>query len=168
MPDDSARPTRAQAPVTVHDHCQPPLATATSATAGGPANWPTAESCCIQPTVVERVAGSGARRTESANSVPGIRPPRPENATTAASRATGPTPSIGQNASTEPRPIAAKPARSRRGGATPRCSSRPAAMLPAPLAIAASAVSAPTVVAAPPASASIEGRKPITAIHCPE
>ena len=42
---------------------------ATQATSGGPANWPSADHCCIQPTVVDSVCSLGARRTASANSV---------------------------------------------------------------------------------------------------
>ena len=73
-----------QAPVTAQVHCQPPTAPATQATSGGPANWPAADHCCIQPTVVEIVSSPGASRTASEKSVPGIMPPTMENNSTPA------------------------------------------------------------------------------------
>ena len=71
----SPRPQAAQLPVTSQLHCQPPARVATQATSGGPANWPSADHCCIQPTVVETVCSPGASRTASENSVPGTTPP---------------------------------------------------------------------------------------------
>jgi hypothetical protein len=70
-------------PVTIHVHCQPPDTPATHATTGGPTNWPRAENCSIQPTVVDTIRGPGANRTASANSAPGTRPPTAESISTA-------------------------------------------------------------------------------------
>ena len=53
MIDASTMPSSDAVPVTVHVSCHPPTFDATQATSGGPANWPIAENCCIQPTVVE-------------------------------------------------------------------------------------------------------------------
>ena len=64
--------------------CQPPAWLATQATSGGPPNWPSADHCCIQPTVLPSMASPGASRTASENRVPGMRPPTIENSSTAA------------------------------------------------------------------------------------
>ena len=72
-------PAAQQAPVTIHVNCQPPAWLATQATSGGPLTWPTADHCCIQPTVVEMLRSPGASVGASANSVPGISPPTHEN-----------------------------------------------------------------------------------------
>ena len=66
-----------------HVQCQPPAALATAATSGGPANWPSADHCWTQPTVVANVPSLGASCTANANNVAGIRPPTPENSSTA-------------------------------------------------------------------------------------
>jgi hypothetical protein len=86
FPIEPARtsPARAHAPVTAPLHCHPPARDATHATSGGPVNWPIADHCCIQPTVVETVASPGASRTASENNVPGIKPPMHEKASTPA------------------------------------------------------------------------------------
>src|SRR5580765_2186976 len=76
-------PATEQAPVAAQVHCQPPVALATAATSGGPANWPSADHCCTQPTVVDKVRSLGASRTASANKVAGISPPTLENSSTA-------------------------------------------------------------------------------------
>ena len=72
------RPASPNAAVTHQITCQPPARAAAHAARGGPANWPNADHCCIQPTVVETVPSSGATRTASENSVPGISPPTME------------------------------------------------------------------------------------------
>ena len=51
----AGRPASEAAPVAAPVQCQPPARAASQATMGGPANWPSAEHCCIQPTVVETV-----------------------------------------------------------------------------------------------------------------
>ena len=134
-----------QAPVSTQVPCQSPLLLATAATSGGPANWPSADHCCTQPTVVDNVPSLGAKRTASANNVAGISPPTPENSNTAAyrnegARATSPLPA---NVATADNAIVVKPILSSRDGATPRCSSRPDPMLPAMLTAATAAVSTP-------------------------
>ena len=63
-------PTSAQLLVTIQLHCHPPVRAATHATSGGPVNWPKADHCCIQPTVLETVDSLGASRTASENKVP--------------------------------------------------------------------------------------------------
>src|SRR5262245_34630674 len=81
--DTSARPISDDAPVTSHVNCHPPATEATHATSGGPTNWPNADHCCIQPTVVDSVSSLGVTRTASANSVAGTSPPMAENTSTA-------------------------------------------------------------------------------------
>ena len=78
------RPATEQAPVATHVHCQFPVVLATAATSGGPANWPNADHCWTQPTVVDNVPSPGANRTASANNVAGTSPPTLENSSTAA------------------------------------------------------------------------------------
>ena len=78
MRSASNTPTVAMLSVTTHVHCQPPTAPANQATAKGPKNWPVADHCCIQPTVVETVSSLGANRTAQANKVLGIKPPTAE------------------------------------------------------------------------------------------
>ena len=84
MRSASNKPIAAMLSVTTQVHCQPPTAPANHATTKGPMNWPVADHCCIQPTVVETVSSLGAKRTAQANKVPGIRPPTAENNTTQA------------------------------------------------------------------------------------
>ena len=80
----SNTPHTQQAPVTQGVSCQPPAWAATQATSGGPANWPKADNCCIQPTVVATCCSPGASLTASENKVPGTKPPTPENNNTPA------------------------------------------------------------------------------------
>src|SRR6185436_3106386 len=93
-PTVSSSPASEQTPVTSHVHCQSPVALATAATSGGPANWPSADHCWTQPTVVDNVPSLGASRTASANSVAGISPPTAENSSTAAYRHAGGKPAL--------------------------------------------------------------------------
>jgi len=79
----SASPISEAAPVTSQVSCQPPAMPATQATSGGPMNWPNADHCCIQPSVVDSVCSLGATRTPTANNVAGTSPPTDENASTA-------------------------------------------------------------------------------------
>ena len=75
----SSAPATQQPAVTAQVHCQPPTRLASQATTGGPASWPRADHCCIQPTVVAMERSPGASVGASANSVPGISPPTLEN-----------------------------------------------------------------------------------------
>ena len=84
MDRDKAMPPRQQDPVISQVHCQPPTLAASQATNGGPANCPTEDHCCIQPTVVDTVPSWGDRRTAKENKVPGTKPPHMENKSTPA------------------------------------------------------------------------------------
>ena len=64
-------PARHIAPVVTQVHCQSPARMATHATMGGPANWPSADHCCIHPTVVAIVRSSGATRSAVEKVLPG-------------------------------------------------------------------------------------------------
>src|SRR4029078_4521677 len=80
---DSSSPSSDTAPVASQGQCQPPIRLAIQATSGGPTNWPQADHCWTQPTVLEIVASLGATRTASENRVAGIIPPSIENSSTA-------------------------------------------------------------------------------------
>ena len=84
IPAVNPKPSAAQVASAAPVCCQPPLAAASAATAGGPANWPKAYHCCTQPMVVPSIASPGAARTASENSEVGISPPTAENTSTAA------------------------------------------------------------------------------------
>src|SRR5690606_41462993 len=73
------RPARAETHGTAPVEAQPPPSVPTQATAGGPANWPAADGCCIQPIEVEVVSVVGASLTTSKKSVVGMSPPTVEN-----------------------------------------------------------------------------------------
>src|SRR5690606_15506470 len=82
-------PRKEDSPVASQVRCQPPACAAIQATTGGPKNWPAAEHCNIQPTVVAMVWLFGATLTAMLNKVPGIMPPTAEKSTTAMKRSTG-------------------------------------------------------------------------------
>ena len=48
----------------------PPWRATSQATTGGPANWPSEDNCCTQPTVVATCCSPGAKRTAKLNKVP--------------------------------------------------------------------------------------------------
>ena len=125
-----------------------PVVAAIQATSGGPANCPIDDHCCTHPTVVATVSSLGAKRTANENKVPGMTPPMAEKHTThrncsAAGKCHACHCAKANNA---PTPMAPKPKRSNAGDVMPRPNRRPERTLPAILANATTAVSAPPMV----------------------
>ena len=91
----STRPSSEHAPVATQVRCQPPTWLATHATSGGPTNWPAADHCCTQPTVLDSVCRPAPRAPPARTRCPGSRrrssrtPAPRHNATPDACRAVG-------------------------------------------------------------------------------
>ena len=144
-------PMTQQTEVTQPVSCQPPYRAATQATSGGPANWPSADHCCIQPTVVDTVSVLGASLIDRLKSVAGIKPPSVENTNTPAYCAAGN--AVAPKASKAPAAIATNPVANSVNGGVPRPSKRPASKLPKILTAAAPAVSQAVTAPGKPACA---------------
>jgi hypothetical protein len=82
--DVGSTPRRRTRPSPTQVHCQPPAALATAATSGGPANWPSADHCWTQPTVVARRAFARRQPHRQREQRRRDHPPTLENSSTAA------------------------------------------------------------------------------------